>query len=172
MQGTSAWQIRFEEGSDPSKSFHQIRINGSVYQLRFQGRAWISVDDYQILRLQTDLVAPIPQIHLQLEHLDIAYAPVEFDKPKLRIWLPESASIEITYRGHSYQRMHKFSHFQLFLVVTEQTIKEPGSRTRGLISGHHRITSCSLSVGAQSQRSGCQGSSVDLLRRPSGRLAA
>ena len=125
LQGTSAWQIRFEEGSDPSKSFHQIRINGSAYQLRFKGRAWISVDDYQILRLETDLVTPIPQIRLQREHLDIAYAPVEFDKPKLRIWLPERASIEITYRGHAYQRVHKFSHFQLFLVVTEQTIKEP-----------------------------------------------
>jgi hypothetical protein len=126
VEGTSAWHLRFEEGSDPSKSFHQIRINGSAYQLRFKGRAWISVDDYQILRLETDLVTPIPQIRLQREHLDIAYAPVEFDKPKLRIWLPESASIEITYRGHSYQRVHKFSHFQLFLVVTEQTIKEPG----------------------------------------------
>jgi hypothetical protein len=26
---------------------------------RFRGRAWISVDDYQMLRLQTDLVPPI-----------------------------------------------------------------------------------------------------------------
>ena len=127
LQGTPSWQLRFEESSDPRKSFHQIRINGSTHQLRFKGRAWISVDDYQILRLETDLVAPIPQIHLQLEHLDIAYAPVEFDKPKFRIWLPESASMQISYHGHSYQRVHKFSHFQLFLVVTEETVKEPSS---------------------------------------------
>lgn len=125
LQGTSAWQLRFEESADPRKSFHQIRISGSAYPLRFKGRAWISVDDNQILRLQTDLVAPIPQIHLQREHLDIAYAPVEFDKPKFRIWLPESASMNISYHGHSYQRVHKFSHFRLFLVVTEQTIKAP-----------------------------------------------
>ncbi|HET6180638.1 MAG TPA: DUF1570 domain-containing protein [Candidatus Sulfotelmatobacter sp.] len=121
----SAWQLRFEESPDPRRSFHQIRIGRSVYQLRFRGRAWIAADTYQILRLETDLVAPLPQIRLQLEHLDISYAPVEFDKPKFRVWLPESASMQISYRGHRYERMHKFSHFQLFLVVTEQTVKEP-----------------------------------------------
>ncbi|HKU27766.1 MAG TPA: hypothetical protein VJQ54_20010, partial [Candidatus Sulfotelmatobacter sp.] len=125
LRGIPAWQLRFEESPDPRKSFHQIRINRSVYQLRFKGRAWIAADNYDILRLQTDLVAPISQIHLQLEHLDISYAPVDFDKPRFRVWLPESAAMQISYRGHRYQRVHKFSHFQLFLVVTEQTIKEP-----------------------------------------------
>jgi Protein of unknown function (DUF1570) len=124
-QGTPAWQLRFEESPDPRKSFHQIRINRSVYQLQFQGRAWIAADSYQILRLETDLMAPIPQIHLQGEHLDITYAPVEFDRSKFLVWLPASASMQIRYRGHRYQRLHKFSHFRLFLVVTEQTVKEP-----------------------------------------------
>ncbi|HKF03088.1 MAG TPA: DUF1570 domain-containing protein [Candidatus Sulfotelmatobacter sp.] len=125
LQGISAWQLRFVESPDPSKSFHQIRIQRSVYQLRFGGRAWIAANDYQILRLETDLVAPLPQIRLQLEHLDISYAPVEFDKRKFSVWLPQKASIQISYRGRRYERLHKFSHFQLFLVVTEQTVKVP-----------------------------------------------
>lgn len=125
FHGFPAWQLRFKESADPRKSFHQIRIDRSAYQLRFQGHAWIAAQDFQILRLQTDLVAPIPQIRLQVEHLDITYAPVGFEKPKFRVWLPESASMQINYRGHRYQRVHKFSHFQLFLVVTEQTVKEP-----------------------------------------------
>lgn len=120
-----AWQLRFEESPDPSKSFHQIRIDRSVYQLRFKGHAWIAAKDYQILRLQTDLVAPLPQIRLQREHLDITYAPVEFDKRQFRVWLPETASMEISYRGHLYERVHEFRNFQLFLIVTEQTVKEP-----------------------------------------------
>ncbi len=125
LQGVPAWQLRFVESADPQKSFHQIRIERSVYQLRFGGRAWIAADNYQIFRLETDLVAPLPQIRLQLEHLDISYAPVEFDKRKFSVWLPQSASMQISYRGRRYKRMHKFSHFQLFLVVTEQTVKQP-----------------------------------------------
>jgi hypothetical protein len=120
-----AWLLRFEESPDPRKSFHQIKINGSAYQLRFQGRAWIAADGYEILRLETDLVASLPQIHLKQEHLEIAYAPVEFQKPQLLLWLPESTFMQINYRGHRYQRTHQFSHFQLFLVGTEQTVKEP-----------------------------------------------
>lgn len=125
VQGIPAWQVSFEESADLRKAFHQIRIDNSVYRLRLKGRAWITSADNQILRLQTDLVAPVPQIHLQLEHLDISYVPVEFDKPKFRVWLPESASMQIRYHGHFYQRVHKFSHFQLFLVETEETTKGP-----------------------------------------------
>lgn len=125
LDGFPAWKLRFKESADPRKSFHQIRIDRSTYQLRFQGYAWIAAQDFQILRLQTDLVAPIPQIDLQVEHLDITYAPVGFEKPRFQVWLPESASMQISYRGHRYRRVHKFSHFQLFLVVTEQRVKEP-----------------------------------------------
>jgi len=126
FEGKPAWQLRFEETADPNKSFHQIRIQRSVYQLRFKGAAWIATDSYQILHMQTDLVAPIPQIGLQVEHLDIGYAPVEFaGGNKLRLWLPKSASIEINYRGRRYQRVHNFNHFRLFLVDTDQKIKEP-----------------------------------------------
>jgi len=125
LHGISAWQLRFEESADPSKSFHQMRIQGSVYQLRFKGRAWIAAKDFQIVRLETDLMMPIPEIRLQQEHLDISYAPVEFDKSKFRVWLPEKAALRINYRGRSYERVHRFSHFQLFLVVTEETVKAP-----------------------------------------------
>jgi len=77
------------------------------------------------LRLQTDLIAPVPQIDLQVEHLDIAYAPVAFEKRKLQVWLPESAALYIAYHGHRYARLHSFNQFQLFQVATEQTVKTP-----------------------------------------------
>jgi hypothetical protein len=124
-QGRPAWQVRFVEGPDPSRSFSALRIKDRQHQVRFKGRAWIAADDYEVLRMQTDLVAPMPEINLQLEHFDISYAPVEFAKHKFRIWLPESASMQISYRGRRYERVHSFSHFQLFLVDTDQRVKEP-----------------------------------------------
>ena len=130
LQGKPAWQLRFEEVSDPTERFAVIQIKNIQYWMRFEGRAWISADDYHVLRLKTDLVAPIPEISLQLKHSDVAYAPVEFASHKLRIWLPESASNGICYRGRCYQRVHRFSHFQLFQVDTEQRTKEPVPENR------------------------------------------
>jgi hypothetical protein len=117
--------VHFEENADPTRSFTAIRIGGSVYLPRLKGRAWITTDTYNVLRIETDLVSPIPEIGLQLEHLVIGYAPVEFQKHQVRLWLPESASLYIVYQRRHYQRVHSFSQFQLFSVDSDETIKEP-----------------------------------------------
>jgi hypothetical protein len=130
--GVPAWQLRFEESPDANESFHSMRVNGQVYYLKLKGRAWIAADGYQVLRLQTDLIAPIPEIELQVEHLDIAYAPVEFRKLKLQLWLPKQASLYIGYHGHRYERVHSFSAFQLFNVETQESVKEPTTQSEGV----------------------------------------
>ncbi len=125
LRGSPAWQVHFEESADPNKAFTAIKIGGSVYLPRFKGRAWIATNSYDVLQMETDLVAPIPQIDLQLEHMVISYAPVEFRQRRTRLWLPESVSLYIAYHGHRYERVHNFGEFQLFSVDTTQAINEP-----------------------------------------------
>ena len=125
LQGSAAWQVHFEESADPNKAFTAIRIGGSVYLPKFKGRAWITTSGYDVLRIETDLVAPIPNINLQREHQVINYAPVEFSKRHVRLWLPESTSLYIAYRGRRYERVHRFSQFQVFSVDSAEAIKEP-----------------------------------------------
>ena len=125
LRGSPAWQVHFEESTDSNRSFSAIRVGGSTNLTRFKGRAWIATDSYNVLRIETDLVAPIAQIHLQREHLVITYAPVEFPRRHIRLWLPESSSLYIAYRGHRYERVHTFSQFQLFSVETTEAAKDP-----------------------------------------------
>lgn len=128
MQGSPAWQLRFQESPDPAKSFSVVRVGRSLYLPRLKGRAWIATDNNEFLRIDTDLVSPISEIDLQVEHLSIVYASVEFRTRQLRLRLPESASLYIGYRGHRYKRVHNFSQFQLFWVESDQNIKEPAAR--------------------------------------------
>jgi hypothetical protein len=123
--------VRFEEKPDPMKAFHAIKIETSTYPLRFKGRAWLDAKSMQVLRLETDLVAAIQPIQLQLEHLEITYAPVDFRQKKIRLWLPETATLYIGYRGRRYERVHTFSKFQLFSVDTGQSVKEPPTTEPG-----------------------------------------
>lgn len=125
LNGHRTWQVHFEESADPVKAFHAIHLETGTYKLRLKGRAWIAADTYEVLQLETDLVSPLPQIALQMEHMQIAYAPVEFKKRKLRLWLPEHATMYIAFQGHRYERIHNFSQFQLFWIDTEQTVKDP-----------------------------------------------
>ena len=125
LNGNRTWQVHFEETADPVKAFHAIHIATNTYKLRLKGRAWIAAGNYEVLRLETDLVSPLPEIALGMEHMQIAYAPVEFKKRNLRLWLPENATMYIAYQGHRYERIHNFSQFQLFWIDTEQTVKDP-----------------------------------------------
>lgn len=125
LRGSLAWQMHFEESTDPHRSFTAIRSGWGTYLPRLKGRAWITSDSYNVLQIETDLLAPIAQIDLQLEHQIISYAPVEFPKRQLRLWLPDNSSLYIAYHGHRYQRVHTFSQFQLFSVESTEAVKEP-----------------------------------------------
>jgi hypothetical protein len=93
LQGTPAWQVHFDESPDPNRSFSAIRIGRSINLIRFKGRAWITTDSYNVLRIEPDLVVPIAEIGLQLDHQIITYAPVEFPRRHIRLWLPDSSSL-------------------------------------------------------------------------------
>jgi len=80
---------------------------------------------YDLLRIETDLVASIPSINLHRERQVINTQPVEFPKRHVRLWLPESTSLYIAYRGRQYERVHRFRQFHLFLVDSAEAVKEP-----------------------------------------------
>jgi tetratricopeptide (TPR) repeat protein len=123
LRGSSVWQLRFEESADPNKAFTAIKLGRLVFLPRFKGRAWIAASSGEVLRIETDLSSPIPQIDLQLEHMVIDYAPVEFPTHQVRLWLPRNTDVYLAYRGHHYERTHTFSDFQLFSVDSSETIR-------------------------------------------------
>ena len=119
------WQLRFAQRPDRVNDFHAFRVGKVTYHVKLKGRAWIAADNYQVARLETDLLEPIKEIDLKTEHMVIDYAPVEFQKHNVQLWLPENASVYVDYRGRRYERRHNFSDFQLFWVEAEQKVKEP-----------------------------------------------
>jgi tetratricopeptide (TPR) repeat protein len=116
LQGLPVWQLHFLESNDSNRPFAAVRNGGSITLTKFKGRAWITSDGYEVLRIETDLVSPVVPIDLQREHKIITYAPVEFPSRHTRLWLPDSNSLYIVYRGHRYERVHTFTEFRLFSV--------------------------------------------------------
>ena len=125
VKSRAAWQLHFAQRPNRGNFFHVYRVGANYYPVKLKGRAWIAADNYEVLRLETDLLEPIAQIRLQREHSDIQYGPVEFRKQNVRLWLPQIAELYMDYRGHRYQRRHTFSNFQLFRVETGEEIKGP-----------------------------------------------
>jgi tetratricopeptide (TPR) repeat protein len=125
--GGLAWQVHFKQRTDKPNTIKRYRIgaDGPSYPVALKGRAWISADNYQIIRLETDLVSPVPEIRLVADHADVEYGPVKFKQGNVNMWLPQSAEVFYDWRGRRIHRRHSFSNYLLFGVEDKQKITVP-----------------------------------------------
>lgn len=125
--GSLAWQIHFRQKKDKPNTIRSYRVGvqGQGYPVALKGRAWIAADSFEVVRLETNMVAPMPQIRLAAEHVEIEYAPVKFRQGALEMWLPANVDVYYDWRGRRVHRQHKFSNYLLFSVDDKQKIAAP-----------------------------------------------
>jgi len=125
LRGQPTWLVHFKQREDRPAQMHDYRVGGELYSLKLKGRAWITADKFQIVRIESELVSPVPQIRLAGEHQVVEYGPVPFAKKKVELWLPQSAEIYLDFRRHRYYRKHSFDHYMLFAVDADEIRKPP-----------------------------------------------
>jgi len=124
-RGQASWLIHFRQRHDLPNRMHSYDVGGRPFRADLKGRAWISADKFQILRIEADMVDPIREIQLLSEHQTVEYGPVPFAQKNVSLWLPKVAEIYIDLRKHHYYRRHSFDHYELFSVDSEQKDKVP-----------------------------------------------
>jgi len=121
------WQLHFRQKKDKPSRLREYSVGKQVFPVGLRGRAWIAADTYQVVSLETDLVAPIPQIRLTAEHTSIDYAPVKFRNGHEELWLPQNAELFFDFGGRRIHRRHHFDDYRLFSVDEHQKISAPPS---------------------------------------------
>jgi hypothetical protein len=137
--GRAAWQVHFAQRVDQPVRIRAYRLNGVTYQVHLQGRAWIDPGSFQVMRMETELQAPIPEIFLAEEQIAIEYAPVRFKTQNIEIWLPNEAELHVVRKNHVYFRRHTFTNFKLFNVETAQNIQAPRGSYSFMNSSNYEI---------------------------------
>lgn len=120
-----SWQVHFQQRADRVPTLRGYRLRGQLYAVGLRGRAWIAPDSFQIVRLETDLVKPYPEIRLAAEHTVIQYGPVRFRTKDVRMWLPQNAEVYFDWRGKRVHRRLSYSNYILFSVDSSQKIVPP-----------------------------------------------
>jgi len=118
-RGQATWLVHFRQRDDRPSRMESYKVGGQVYPIRLKGRAWITADTFQIVRIESELLSPLPQIRLRTEHQIAEYGPVGFPRKNVELWLPRSAEIYIDFRRHRYYRRHSFDHYMLFATDSE-----------------------------------------------------
>jgi tetratricopeptide (TPR) repeat protein len=125
LRGQPTWLVHFKQREDRPARMHDYRVGGVLYSLHLKGRAWITADKFQIVRIESELMDPVPQIRLAGEHQVVEYGPVPFAKRNVQLWLPQSAEIYLDFRRHRYYRKHSFDHYMLFAIDADEKQKPP-----------------------------------------------
>lgn len=124
-RGQATWLVHFRQRSDRPNHMHAYNISGRTYSVGLKGRAWISADKFQIVRIEAENTDPMPEIQLLSEHEVVEYGPVPFPMKNTNLWLPKTAELYFDFRKRHYHRRHSFDHYMLYSVDTEEKRKEP-----------------------------------------------
>ena len=104
-----------------SVSGFRVGDDAAAAALLVQGFAWIDEQSFEILKIETWLLARRTDIGLDAEYTIVNHSPVRpagFDRV---LWLPHDVTVTILYRGAYFRNTHRYSKFKLFRV--ESTIK-------------------------------------------------
>lgn len=125
VRGQAAWQVRFEEKKDANLGVRRWQRQGTIYNVPIKGRVWLSTTTFDILRVETDLREPMPNLELTRDHLQVEYGPVNFKGKKAQLWLPWDAEMYMELHGKRYHHKHYLTDYMLFNVDASAKIEAP-----------------------------------------------
>ncbi len=123
--GQASWLVHFKQRDDRPNRMHGYKVGNQIHPVKLKGRAWITSDNFQIVRIEAEMVSPMPEIQLMSEHQVVEYGPIPFQKKNISLWLPKSAEIYFDFRKHRYYRRHSFDHYMLYTTDSDEKIKAP-----------------------------------------------
>ncbi len=123
--GQLDWVVHFQQRKDRPSRTTNFSVDKGNHPGMLKGRAWISNDDFQVMRVEASLMGGVPEIGLQELAFSVDYAYVGNPSGSLGFWLPSRI---VTYKNFDVHRTvlaHTFADFQFFAIETKEKIQEP-----------------------------------------------
>jgi hypothetical protein len=114
VEGRATQVIAFAQIPDKVRKPALIDTGAGMVPLLYQGFAWIDAENFHILRLRTDLRAPLPELNLKRITSTIDFSKVTIPQFPDALWLPRQ--VEILWQTNEIEagEIHRYSKYQLF----------------------------------------------------------
>jgi hypothetical protein len=122
VQGRNAYVIAFAQYPARSRIYGIFQDGKSVKTMFKQGLAWIDSENYQIIRIASDLLKPLSQIKLEKMTTEINFSEVSFHQVGRRFWLPNQVTVTLDWNGKVLRNKHEYSEFMLFNVDSTEKL--------------------------------------------------
>jgi hypothetical protein len=114
VEGHATYVVGFAQRPGQVRKPSLLATATDTIPLLYQGIAWIDAQDFQILRLRTDLLAPLPELNLKRVTSTIEYTQVHIPGLAEPLWLPQEVEVLWETNGEEDGELHRYSKYQLF----------------------------------------------------------
>ncbi|HEV2425527.1 MAG TPA: hypothetical protein VGZ29_11930 [Terriglobia bacterium] len=125
VDGVDAYVLAFAQLPAKSKLYGTFKDGNNFVTTFTQGLAWINPQTYEILRLRTDLLKPLPDVKLSRQTTDINYGEVHFKGVDGAFWLPHDVTVTVSWDGRNLRNEHQYSGFRVFNVASTEKVSKP-----------------------------------------------
>jgi hypothetical protein len=125
LNGRSTFVVVYAQEPAKSRLSGRFMLGANASTTYTQGIAWIDSENYQIVRLASDLLTPLPQVRLKKESTQIDFSEVHFKRLPQAFWLPNVVTVTLDWNGRYLRNEHAYSDFLVSNVDSTQKIKNP-----------------------------------------------
>jgi len=125
VNGRDAFVIAFAQQPAKARSTGEFKSGNVSVPVFSQGLVWVDAENYQIVRLLTDLLQPLPKVRLIKETTQVDYGQVHFNKVAQAFWLPREVTVTVDWNGRLLRNVHQYSDFKVFSVDTTEKVGKP-----------------------------------------------
>ena len=114
MDDHKTFVLAFVQMPNQVKLPGKFKSAGKEEPFFFQGIAWIDQSTFNVVRLQTDLLSPVPSVNLVQMTTDLRFRSVRIKGYDADFWLPSQVLIR-TEQGESVlNELHQYSRYKFF----------------------------------------------------------
>lgn len=118
MEKRPTFVVAFAQDPKLVKMPGVIDAHSGKVPLLYQGVIWIDQETYRIVRIRTDLLAPLPRIQLEQLSSTLSFSEVKIPKFDTPLWLPRHVEITWDVGGYRMGEIHRYSQYGLFQVTS------------------------------------------------------
>jgi tetratricopeptide (TPR) repeat protein len=120
LEGQEVHVIAFAQRPRTARIVTRFTTNKGSALILTHGLAWIDARSFQIIRLYTSLLHPVPDLRLRQFTTEIHYHQIEFDGGSTTLWLPQTVEIMVDWSGRILRNSHRYSDFKRFNVESKE----------------------------------------------------
>jgi len=91
----------------------------SAVQMLVQGIAWVDKSNFQIIKIQTDLLAPRPEVGLDRQTTEVTLSEVHLRGIAPPLWLPKAVKVNIRFYGLNFRNEHQYANYRQYRVSSK-----------------------------------------------------